>query len=160
LESSRFGILLASYYLDVTNMAWEATDHRSKRVTELAGASRAADPVGRVMAKPTTPAQTAEALSVPARLPLLRVAAGIDFEHAKIAERVVTEAVVKGLIERDAGGHLALTDHGRVVLRTMLPEPMRRSTVRIKSRIADLGATMAPGSPADCGKVIAEETEK
>jgi Mn-dependent DtxR family transcriptional regulator len=30
--------------------------------------------------------------------------------------------VVKGLIERDAGGHLALTDRGRAVLRAMLPE--------------------------------------
>jgi len=31
---------------------------------------------------------------------------------------------------------------------------------RIKARLADLGATGAPGSPADFGKLIAEETEK
>jgi hypothetical protein len=29
---------------------------------------------------------------------------------------------VKGLIERDAGGLLSLTDRGRAVLRTMLPD--------------------------------------
>jgi tripartite-type tricarboxylate transporter receptor subunit TctC len=31
---------------------------------------------------------------------------------------------------------------------------------RIKSRFADLGGTPFPGSPADFGKLIAEETEK
>jgi hypothetical protein len=40
------------------------------------------------------------------------VAAGIDFKHAKIAEPVATEIVVKGLIDRDAAGVLALTDRG------------------------------------------------
>jgi tripartite-type tricarboxylate transporter receptor subunit TctC len=31
---------------------------------------------------------------------------------------------------------------------------------KIKSRIADLGSSVAPGSPADFGKFVAEETEK
>jgi tripartite-type tricarboxylate transporter receptor subunit TctC len=31
---------------------------------------------------------------------------------------------------------------------------------RMKARLADLGATALPGSPADFGKLIAEETEK
>jgi tripartite-type tricarboxylate transporter receptor subunit TctC len=31
---------------------------------------------------------------------------------------------------------------------------------RLKRRFADLGATVFPGSPADFGKLIAEETEK
>ena len=31
---------------------------------------------------------------------------------------------------------------------------------KIKSRIAELGASTLPGSPADFGKLIAEETEK
>ena len=31
---------------------------------------------------------------------------------------------------------------------------------KIKARFADLGATVIPGSPADFGKLIAEETEK
>jgi predicted transcriptional regulator len=63
-----------------------------------------------------------DAIAVSERLLLLCVASGIDFKHAKIAEQVVTEVVVKGLIERDAGGHFALTDRGRVVLRAMLPD--------------------------------------
>jgi tripartite-type tricarboxylate transporter receptor subunit TctC len=31
---------------------------------------------------------------------------------------------------------------------------------KLKARFADLGATVIPGSPADFGKLIAEETEK
>ena len=31
---------------------------------------------------------------------------------------------------------------------------------KLKARFADLGATVFPGSPADFGKFIAEETEK
>jgi hypothetical protein len=74
------------------------------------------------MAKLKMPSDAARTLTVPERLPLLCVASGIDFRHAKIAERVATEGVVKGLIERDAAGHLALMDRGRVVLRAMLPD--------------------------------------
>ena len=79
-------------------------------------------PHGNAMAKLKMPADAAKALTVPERLLLLCVASGIDFRHAKIADRVATEMVVKDLIERDAGGHLALTDRGRVVLRAMLPD--------------------------------------
>jgi hypothetical protein len=68
------------------------------------------------------PAEAATALTVPERLLLLCVAADIDFKHAKIAERFATGAVVKGLIERDTGGQLTLTDRGRAVLRAMLPD--------------------------------------
>jgi tripartite-type tricarboxylate transporter receptor subunit TctC len=32
--------------------------------------------------------------------------------------------------------------------------------LKIKSRIAELGASTLPGSPADFGKLIADETEK
>jgi len=74
------------------------------------------------MAKLTTPAQTAQALSISERLLLLCVAAGIDFRHAKIADRVAIEVVVKGLIDRGTGGQLALSDRGRAVLRAMLPD--------------------------------------
>ena len=31
---------------------------------------------------------------------------------------------------------------------------------KIKARLADFGGTVLPGSPADFGKLIAEETEK
>ena len=31
---------------------------------------------------------------------------------------------------------------------------------KLKARLADLGGTLIPGSPADFGKLIAEETEK
>jgi hypothetical protein len=68
------------------------------------------------------PADAATALALPERLLLLCMASGIDFKHAKISERVATEVLVKGLIERNAAGHLVLTDRGRVVLRAMLPE--------------------------------------
>jgi hypothetical protein len=38
------------------------------------------------------------------------------------AWRAVIEVVVKGLIERNPAGHLALTDRGRDVVRAMLPD--------------------------------------
>jgi hypothetical protein len=72
------------------------------------------------MAKLKMPADAATALTVPERLLLLCVAAGIDFKHAKIAERFAMEAVVKGLLTLDTGGVPALTDRGRAVLRAML----------------------------------------
>jgi hypothetical protein len=74
------------------------------------------------MVKLKMPSDAAKALTVPERLLLLCVASGIDFKHAKIAQRVATEVVVKGLIERDAAGHLTLTDRGRAVVRAMLPD--------------------------------------
>jgi hypothetical protein len=72
--------------------------------------------------KLSMPAEAAKALSVSERLLLLCVASGIDFKHAKIPERVAIEVVVKGLIDRDIGGALILTDRGRAVLRAMLPD--------------------------------------
>ena len=38
----------------------------------------------------------------------------------------------------------------------MLPSPISK----MKARLADLGGTALPGSPADFGKLIADETEK
>ena len=53
--------------------------------------------------------------------------------------------------------------------RTRPPRSLTSSTTRstpaladpkIKARLADLGGTVLPGSPADFGKLIADETEK
>ena len=33
-------------------------------------------------------------------------------------------------------------------------------TLRRKTRLAELGASLLPGSPADFGKLVADETEK
>jgi len=45
-----------------------------------------------------------------------------DWEHADIPGETVTAMVVRGLIERDAGGRLDLTERGRAVLPAMLPK--------------------------------------
>jgi hypothetical protein len=74
------------------------------------------------MAKLTMPAEAAKALSVRERVLLFCAASGTDWVHAGVTGETVTAMVVKGLIERDAGGALALTDRGRAVLRALLPE--------------------------------------
>jgi hypothetical protein len=53
------------------------------------------------MAKLKMPADAAKALGVTERLLLRCVAAGIDFKHAKIPDKVATEVVLKGLVSRD-----------------------------------------------------------
>jgi hypothetical protein len=53
---------------------------------------------------------------------LFCAASGTDWQHAGVTGEQVTTMVVKGLISRDAGGQLALTDHGRAVLRATLPD--------------------------------------
>ena len=74
------------------------------------------------MAKLTTPAETAASLRVSERMLLFCVASNTDWKHTAIPGEIVTTMVVKGLVERDTGGHLALTDRGRAVLRAMLPD--------------------------------------
>jgi hypothetical protein len=68
------------------------------------------------------PTATAAALSVRERVLLFCAASGTDWQHAGIPGEIVTAMVVKGLIERDAAGALALTDQGGAVLRAMLPD--------------------------------------
>jgi hypothetical protein len=58
-------------------------------------------------------AEAAKALAVRERVLLFCAASGSE---------TVTAVVVKGLVERDAAGALALTDRGRAVLRAMLPD--------------------------------------
>jgi hypothetical protein len=86
------------------------------------------------MAKLTAPAETAAALRVSERMLLFCVASNTDWKHTAIPGEIVTTMVVKGLVERDTGGHLALTDRGRAVLRAMLPDARRRPTPRSRPR--------------------------
>jgi hypothetical protein len=55
------------------------------------------------MAKLTTPADTANLLTVRDRLLLFCAASGTDWEHAGITGGTVTAMIVKRLIVRDAG---------------------------------------------------------
>jgi hypothetical protein len=48
---------------------------------------------------------------------LFCVASNTDWKHTAIPGEIVTTMVVKGLIERDAAGQLALTECGGAVLR-------------------------------------------
>ena len=84
--------------------------------------SRYQTAVPKIRTKRERAANAGTALSVPERLLLLCVASGIDFKHAKIAERVMTDMLVKGLLECDSGGQLALTGRGRVVPQAVLPD--------------------------------------
>jgi predicted transcriptional regulator len=74
------------------------------------------------MAKLSMPAEAAAALRVSERMLLFCVASNTDWQHTTIPGEIVTTMVVKGLIERDAGGHLSLTGRGRAILRAMLPD--------------------------------------
>ena len=75
-------------------------------------------------AKPSTsdPVQTAAGLRVSERILLFCVASATDWQRTGIPGEIVTTMVVKGLITRDAAGRLTLTNHGRAVLRTLLPD--------------------------------------
>ena len=74
------------------------------------------------MPKRPTPESTTPHLTVRERLLLFCIASETDWQRAGITGDTVTTMLVKGLIERDAGGHLALTAHGRATLRAMLPD--------------------------------------
>jgi hypothetical protein len=68
------------------------------------------------------PADAAKALSVKERALLFCAASDTYWGHAGITGEIVTTMIVKGLIERDALGDIALTDRGRTVFRAMLHE--------------------------------------
>jgi hypothetical protein len=53
---------------------------------------------------------------------LFCIASGTDRFKAGITDAVVTSVVVKGLVDRDAGGTLALMDGGRAALAALLKE--------------------------------------
>jgi hypothetical protein len=74
------------------------------------------------VAKLTMPSEVAKALTLKERMMLFCAASGTDWQHAGLTGESVTGMVVKGLISRDATGALALTDRGRAVIRSMLPD--------------------------------------
>jgi hypothetical protein len=75
------------------------------------------------MAKLAMPADVAKGLTVRERVLLFCAASDTDWVHAGIPSETVTATVVKGLIVREATGHVALTDRGRAVFRALLHEP-------------------------------------
>jgi hypothetical protein len=75
-----------------------------------------------VMAKAAKPDPALTGLTFRERVLLFCAASGTDWQHAGVTGETVTAMVVKGLIERDAVGHLALTDRGPTVLRALLPD--------------------------------------
>jgi hypothetical protein len=75
-------------------------------------------------------AHAAPALSIPGRILLFCVASDTDWEHAGITGATVTTMVVRGLIERDAGNRLTLTDRGRAASRRAAGQGQLRPTAR------------------------------
>jgi hypothetical protein len=72
------------------------------------------------MAKRPTPDITA--LTVRERMLLFCIGSDTDWQRAGVTGETVTAVIVKGLIVRDALGHLALTDEGLATLRALLPD--------------------------------------
>jgi len=56
------------------------------------------------------------------RMLLFCIGSGSDWQPAGVTGETVTALVVKGLLVRDALGHLALTNDGRAALRALLPD--------------------------------------
>src|SRR5215831_530884 len=74
------------------------------------------------MAKRPTPDHAAAGLTVRERVLLFCIGSGTDWPRAGVTGETETALVVKGLLARDAPGHLALTDEGRATLRALLPD--------------------------------------
>ena len=66
------------------------------------------------------PENVAAGLSVPERLLLFCIASHTDWQKAGVTGTTVTAMMVLGLIERNAGGRLSLTNEGREVLAGLL----------------------------------------
>ena len=72
------------------------------------------------MAKRPTPA--AKALAVQERVLLFCVGSGTDWQRAGVTGETVTALIVTGFLVRDASGQLTLTDNGRAMLQSLLPD--------------------------------------
>ena len=66
------------------------------------------------------PENVAAGLSVPERLLLFCIDSHTDWQQAGVTGRTVTGMMVRGLIDRNAGGRLSLTNDGREVLAALL----------------------------------------
>jgi len=71
------------------------------------------------MAKRPTPDHASASLTVRERLLLFCIGSRTDWQRAGVTGETVTALVAKGLLARDALGHLALTDDGRATLRAV-----------------------------------------
>jgi hypothetical protein len=67
-------------------------------------------------------ADAAAGLTVRERLLLFCTASGTDWGHAGVPGKTVTAMMVKGFVNHDTAGEIALTDLGRAVLRALLPD--------------------------------------
>jgi hypothetical protein len=79
-------------------------------------------------------AHAAPALTISERILLFCVASGTDWEHGGITGATVTTMVVRGLIERDAGNRLTLTDQGRAAFDALLAKEVERGALRPPDR--------------------------
>ncbi len=70
---------------------------------------------------------TVEALSVSERVLLFCIASGTPWSKAGITEKTVMAMVIKGMVDRDAGGHLTLTQQGWDALAGLLQWPTFRA---------------------------------
>jgi hypothetical protein len=59
-------------------------------------------------------------LSVPERVLLFCVASGTEWERAGVTGATVTAMIVRGLVERDTGNRLTLTEQGRATLMALI----------------------------------------
>ena len=66
------------------------------------------------------PENVAAGLFVPERLLLFCIASHTDWQKAGVTGTIVTAMMVRGLIERNAGERLLLTNEGREVLAALL----------------------------------------
>jgi hypothetical protein len=71
---------------------------------------------------PKTKPVSLDALSVPERILLFCVASATEWERAGVTGSTVTVMIVRGLIERDAGGRLIPTKQGRATLTALLKQ--------------------------------------
>jgi hypothetical protein len=70
----------------------------------------------RLFVHPNTAVRIAASLPLAERVLLFCIAAGIDWQEARIPEDAVQALMMKGLIEQNATGKLTCTGDGRAVL--------------------------------------------